>query len=268
MVIKLDFIYYIIIVMLEIIRNIRFGHGDLNLWEIIAIELEATVDFKSTINYRQMVLTGFFKKHVNNLFSAFKRIESDTYHMISLVNSVHINQMVTSLRTCTTRIPLKERQKLAESALRIISRYSNLAFYDNDWIDRLVAVPDLMSSLADLCGEETFLKNSENLVTDIGYSANNLLRNGLAATVLKEAGWAELLVKALRARPDDEISVHWAIDAIFSMLDNKHVSYRTMLINAGAEAALGGTRGTQTEITKNTCKKALFLLMMEDFVDT
>jgi len=46
------------IVLIEIIRYIRFGHGDLNLWEIVAIELEVTVDFKSTINYRQMVLTG------------------------------------------------------------------------------------------------------------------------------------------------------------------------------------------------------------------
>jgi len=243
-------------------RNARFDHFDLNLWEIFAIDFQINVELTSG-NYRKRLLIGFAERQDNNLRCTLKVFQSDPVRMISSqMNSGEINQFVSSLRTCLNNLPLNKRQKLAEIAINVIYQF---AYEGSDSVkSRLVAVPGLLSTLASLCGEGTFLRNSHRIINDISHSAYNL-SNGSPdrATALAKAGWADLLVKALRARFEHESDVDNASWAIYSVLLNGPIACGAAFFAAGAESALKDTLerySTQAIITKRFCTRALKIL--------
>mmetsp|Transcript_2551 Transcript_2551/g.3541 ORF Transcript_2551/g.3541 Transcript_2551/m.3541 type:complete len:97 (+) Transcript_2551:413-703(+) len=92
--------------------------------------------------------------------------------MKSLLDSEKINQLVNFLQTCVISIPMNEKQKLAEAALFAITKFSVIC--NNELKAEFVAVPDLLTSLAILCGEETLLRNSDQIKKDISRSAHYL----------------------------------------------------------------------------------------------
>ena len=111
--------------------------------------------------------------------------------------------------------------------------------------------------------ETVTLSNSQQLVGNISYSAYNLGYDcPLRAAALVEAGWADLLVRALRARPDDVYAVNWASLPINCLLTQNHTFCRHYFIAAGAEEALQEAlerHGTNQYIRDN-CKSALNIL--------
>jgi len=129
---------------------------------------------------------------------------------------------------------------VGEAAFKMIFEFN---YHGNDSIRaQLVAVPGLLSSLARYCKEEPLLRISQPMVAYISNAAIGLSKKSPARiAALVEAGWADLLINALRARPDDELSVDRASWAISRLLLYSPVDCRTAFISAGAEAALEET---------------------------
>mmetsp|Transcript_24016 Transcript_24016/g.34408 ORF Transcript_24016/g.34408 Transcript_24016/m.34408 type:complete len:190 (+) Transcript_24016:441-1010(+) len=189
--------------------------------------------------------------------------------MLSLLDSGKIKQMKSSFWTCVISVPMSERRKVAEAAIRAFCIFAESSFPRRT---QLVETPGLLSSLAILCGEETLLRNSEQIVHDIGRLAFYLsCLSTTNAALLVEAGWADLLVKAIRARPDDIDAVTLIIIAIHPVLEYGPISCRTAFIAAGAIAALQETieryspesnSPTSRYITKR-CTEGMEVLMKE-----
>mmetsp|Transcript_4288 Transcript_4288/g.6018 ORF Transcript_4288/g.6018 Transcript_4288/m.6018 type:complete len:194 (+) Transcript_4288:289-870(+) len=187
--------------------------------------------------------------------------------MLSLLDSGKIKQMKSSFWTCVISVPMSERRKVAEAAIRAFCRFALVSLLTRtQWLK----APGLLSSLAILCGEEALLRSSEQIVNDIGrlvfflscFSTTN-------AALLVEAGWADLLVKAIRARLEDMEAVEWIVSGIMSVLE--YGPSRTAFIAAGAIAALQETieryspesnSPTSRSITKR-CREGLEILMKE-----
>mmetsp|Transcript_4291 Transcript_4291/g.6027 ORF Transcript_4291/g.6027 Transcript_4291/m.6027 type:complete len:175 (-) Transcript_4291:128-652(-) len=161
----------------------------------------------------------------------------DSYLMVpSLLDSGEMIRMVFCLNTCVNSIPLMEKQELAEVTMNMFVEFVYRGTTNDEKV-RLVAVPGLLSSLANLCGEETLLKNSHHLlIQDISLSVIYLVYDDIAA-VLVDAGWTHLLVKALQARPDDEMTVGFVVSAIWKICDGFNLG-KTAFLAAGVMTAL------------------------------
>mmetsp|Transcript_12846 Transcript_12846/g.17625 ORF Transcript_12846/g.17625 Transcript_12846/m.17625 type:complete len:172 (-) Transcript_12846:165-680(-) len=161
-----------------------------------------------------MLQLGFAKKQLTNMLKAVNKANNNPILTFSsLIASGNINQLVSSLRTCIIFLSLREKQELALGVMSMICNF---------------AVPGLLSSLPSLCGEETFLRDSKILVLWFARFSLSLSYDSPAtAVILIEAGWAVLLVKAFRARPDDELDVEFTRSAIYFLLFNSPGAYRT-----------------------------------------
>jgi len=189
--------------------------------------------------------------------------------MLPLLDSGKINKMICSFWTCVVSVPMSGRKKVAEAAIRAFSNFATTFFNERIW---LVAVPGLLSTLAILCGEEDLLRNSHQIVNDIGrFTFYLTVLDSARATVLIDAGWADLLVKAIRARRDDAEAVELICTAIQSLLLLHDDSpCRTAFIKAGAIAVLQETIQNYSPksnfpdkfITKQ-CNESLEMLMKE-----
>lgn len=137
----------------------RFGHQDSNLWQIIAIDLDIDVEIRSANNHRRNLFLSYAKKQLTRLVEALNAIKFDPISIMwSLLESGEINQLVYSLRACVANVPLRERQVVAEATIAMVCRISMR--YDEEVNLRFVEVPGLLTSLASLCGEDTFLRSS------------------------------------------------------------------------------------------------------------
>jgi hypothetical protein len=153
------------------------------------------------------------------------------------MESGEIDKMVNSLQTCATSLSLSTRQEVAEVAMNMVYQFSYSG--DDAGMAKLVAVPGLLHSLASLCGEETLLDISPNLVVHISSSAFYLsIRSPAGASALVEAGWTDLLIMSLRARPHDVNALGITSWAIYRLLFENPAVCSASFINAGAEAAL------------------------------
>mmetsp|Transcript_5007 Transcript_5007/g.6915 ORF Transcript_5007/g.6915 Transcript_5007/m.6915 type:complete len:214 (+) Transcript_5007:374-1015(+) len=209
-----------------------------------------------------------------NLLKDFNDIMDDPFGMnSSILDSGEINQMVSSIKSCMTSVPVTERQKLAEAAMSLIRLF--VSYGNNAEKARLVAVPDLLSSLASLCKEESILKNSTEMNELISNSVNNLsYRSSSRTLALVEAGWADLLVKTLLATPDDDVAVWLICSSIYLMLNENHTASKIPFVAAGAVSALEdilkiySTPSREEDdgrvvisMLKSYCTKALILLI-------
>lgn len=71
---------------------------------------------------------------------------------------------------------------------------------------------------------------------------NLALDNPPVAAALMEAGWADLLVRTLQARPDDKMTANIASEAIYSLLAENPAVCKSFFIAAGAITALKETK--------------------------
>mmetsp|Transcript_29978 Transcript_29978/g.41206 ORF Transcript_29978/g.41206 Transcript_29978/m.41206 type:complete len:128 (+) Transcript_29978:353-736(+) len=101
------------------------------------------------------------------------------------------------------------------------------------------SIPDLLPTLSSLCNEEGLIENSEQLVEDISNIAICLSKGSPERTaVLLEAGWANLLIRALKAWHRDEETIDWTTSAIHTILCNDLTNGKAAFITAGAETEL------------------------------
>mmetsp|Transcript_5004 Transcript_5004/g.6908 ORF Transcript_5004/g.6908 Transcript_5004/m.6908 type:complete len:186 (+) Transcript_5004:435-992(+) len=179
--------------------------------------------------------------------------------------------MVSSLRTCVISVPISERNEVAESAIRAVTSFA-LYCEDTDKKARFAATPGMLSSLASLCGEESLLRNSYQMIRSISISIFCLsVFSPTTAAALIKAGWADLLVRALRIRPDNDINtpnvdknaIKWGCWTINKILRSVSVTFKIAFVAAGGKAALKETmeRYSRNSLVKKQCKKALKILM-------
>lgn len=93
--------------------------------------------------------------------------------------------------------------------------------------DRIVAIPGLLSSMVNLCGEETLLGTSKALVVSISGATYWLSEGSPArAAALVEAGWACLLIRTLRTKLYSDLYIKYTSCAIHSLLLYCPAKYR------------------------------------------
>ena len=157
--------------------------------------------------------------------------------MLSLLESGEINRLVGAIQTCMSSVPISERQEVAEAAFQMIFHFTHLG--SESIRARLIEVPGLITSLVLLWGEEALLKNSQEMVANVGRIAFAWSRDSPSrSAALIEAGWADLIVKALLARPDDKRAVHYVGYAVYDILFKCSDGWKVAFVAAGAEAAL------------------------------
>lgn len=164
-------------------------------------------------------------------------IEMDPSSMMSSLKSGAVGPMISSMVECATYASMKGRQDLAVAAMDVVYQFA----YSRSKLvrARLVEVPGLLSSLSNLCGEEALLKKSKELVDGICSSATSLSKGSPErAAALVEAGWAELLIRAIRIRYRDQESVDLASLAIYTLLSLSPADGKAAFIAAGAEGPL------------------------------
>jgi len=164
------------------------------------------------------------------------RLHGDEVFLTCLVESGELNQLVCTMRACCVpSVSIREKLEVALAAISVVYHFT----YRNrgrEIMTRLVAVPDLFASLVSLCGEHAVLGNSRYPVFDICRIAYCVSYNSPASSaVLVDAGWAELLVKALKVNLDNAKMVSNIIDVL---LRGYPAVWRVALIAAGAEAAI------------------------------
>jgi len=244
----------------------RFDNQDLSLWEIFAFHYDIDADFIRTSNkHRKKLFHGVAKRRLKELLEALHAIKSSTGRDPSLillwVNSGGIYRLVPRLRNCSTSVSMREKYEVAEAAIETVAEFVK---YGNDVVrTRLVEVPNLLSSLVSLCGEEVLLRFSQPLVENIGRIAYNLsISNPIRAVALMEAGWANLLVRALRARLHNEDAAYYVTWAIHTLLSDGPLICKILFIAAGAKSTLKKTlkrHPTDNEV-KRHCTHSLRIL--------
>jgi len=153
-----------------------------------------------------------------------------------------------------------DKQEVAIAAVWMIRHMIN---EDHYLIDYLLAVPNLFSPLAILCGygDGVLLRSSNKLVMDIAMIACDLSQD--RASALVEAGWADPLVKALRTKSED-MHIIGAIYLMFYNRDRPRNDAIAAFIAAGAESALEEAiiRNLTNRIVTEWINKMLIVLRM------
>mmetsp|Transcript_33915 Transcript_33915/g.49265 ORF Transcript_33915/g.49265 Transcript_33915/m.49265 type:complete len:203 (-) Transcript_33915:349-957(-) len=158
---------------------------------------------------------------------------------LSYLESFEVDILVFTLRICVSNASMRER---LEVALLVSDMIWQLAGYGSSESvrARLVLGTCFLVPLVRLFDDEKLLSNSQlhkevcQITTYLSKDRSSTMR----ADLLISAGWANLLVKALRARPYDKRSLECAGVAIFCLLLYANTSSRATFNSAGAREAL------------------------------
>jgi len=203
---------------------------------------------------------GYAEKKLKEMKEAFNVTHNrfDVTTMEYFLESGEINRLIGALDFYSTS---RTRQLVAEGVMKMVFEFD---YYGGDAVrEKLMAVPGLLVILARYCGDEKVLSNSQQLVANISNLAIALSRkNPARLAVLVEAGWTDLLVKALHARQDDELTVHRVIWAISRLLSYSPAVCSAAFKAAGAEAALQEAKDRHSTVSHLSvlCTEALILL--------
>eukprot|EP00597_Dinobryon_sp_UTEXLB2267_P016297 CAMPEP_0201095066 /NCGR_PEP_ID=MMETSP0812-20130820/3623_1 /ASSEMBLY_ACC=CAM_ASM_000668 /TAXON_ID=98059 /ORGANISM="Dinobryon sp., Strain UTEXLB2267" /LENGTH=201 /DNA_ID=CAMNT_0047348231 /DNA_START=48 /DNA_END=650 /DNA_ORIENTATION=- len=152
----------------------RFDPQDLNLWGSVAFDSHIDVDFSSTTNknYLKVLLQGNAQKQLRKLVKKLTAISTvktnnsnpsiicpfdfSTHDMAEFLDSGEMDPWPYAIRAYSNLVSIQERYVVAKAALNTIAFIANRR---NKFIrNKLVEVPDLFASVADLCDEEVLLQ--------------------------------------------------------------------------------------------------------------
>mmetsp|Transcript_14619 Transcript_14619/g.21787 ORF Transcript_14619/g.21787 Transcript_14619/m.21787 type:complete len:244 (+) Transcript_14619:426-1157(+) len=143
------------------------------------------------------------KTTVRNIFRISMRSLDFPMHMKNFLKSGEMDSWSHAIRAYSVSVSIKERQDVAKAALNVIAFIANL---DASIRKKLVEVPDLFASVADLCDEEVLLQDSKKMFGNIFQILDCFIQK---ASVLMEANWGGLLVRALDALDNPFNVIGW-----------------------------------------------------------
>lgn len=172
-------------------------------------------------------------------------IQNDLYTRV--MESNELIQLITSFQTCAATFSILEKQKVALSAFETVTRARAIPSRHrwNDVSALLSTLSNLLVALGTLCREDAVLKDSKELTSYICKVVCILSEDDFPAAVagLVEAGWADLLVRALSVQLHDNVEenendVLSLINTVNSLLSGYEFDCVDTLIAAGAEKPL------------------------------
>jgi len=187
------------------LRKARFDYQDLNLWETVAFDSHIDVDFSSstTNNYLKVVLRGNAQKQLRKLIQVMRTAQTNISVIRNLDYSVRLTLFVNSgkmdswsyaIRAYSAAVSIKERHDVTRTTLDVISSFARHGSEDDR--NRLVKVPDLFASIANLCTEELLQEvDCRYMLTYVFYIVNAL---SLQLSALLEANWTGFIVRSLK----------------------------------------------------------------------
>mmetsp|Transcript_2241 Transcript_2241/g.3053 ORF Transcript_2241/g.3053 Transcript_2241/m.3053 type:complete len:165 (+) Transcript_2241:51-545(+) len=160
---------------------------------MFAFDSHIEVDFSSTsTNYLKVFLKGHTKKQLRKLVQAISTVKTKLYNnsmraMEDFLDSGVMNSWPNAIRTYSAAVTINERQEVAKATLNVVAY---IACYGTVIRNRLINVPDLFASLADLCKEEVLLQllqGNYQMLSNIKSMVRSLTDDSNA---LMEANWA------------------------------------------------------------------------------
>mmetsp|Transcript_12957 Transcript_12957/g.17764 ORF Transcript_12957/g.17764 Transcript_12957/m.17764 type:complete len:194 (-) Transcript_12957:123-704(-) len=120
--------------------------------------------------------------------------------MEDFLDSGVMNSWPNAIRTYSAAVTINERQEVAKATLNVVAY---IACYGTVIRNRLINVPDLFASLADLCKEEVLLlQGNYQMLFNIKSMVHSLTYHycfSEQANVLMEANWTAFVVRSLKA---------------------------------------------------------------------